>query len=180
MTYSLNDRILGEDPGDLPGSLSLVGEGRGEGAASERSPIGSVPFEAEMVQFYKRVDEEIALHSPICRNRGLCCKFATYGHRLYVTEPERTHFARGLAGQWRPVSPDQSDCPYHVDGFCTARTHRPLGCRVFFCDENAQEWQGPVYERFLGELKQIGQDFGMPYTYREWLSALAEGPVPAA
>lgn len=178
MTFPLSDRILGDasNQREIARSLSLEGEGRGEGVECEKSPDGPVPFEAQMAEFYKRVDEEIASHSPICRNRGLCCKFAAYGHRLYVTEPERTYFARGLTGQWRPVSPDQSDCPYHINGVCTARTHRPLGCRVFFCDEAAQEWQGPVYERFLAELKQIGQTHGLAYAYSEWLSALQIGP----
>ena len=172
MTFPLSDRILREGPGDGANSLSHEEEGRGEGEAWERSPNGPVSFETQMAQFYKRVDDEIASRSPLCRNRGLCCKFAEYGHRLYVTEPERTYFAHGLAGQWRPVSPDQADCPYHIEGVCTARSHRPLGCRVFFCDEAAQDWQGPVYEQFLAELKQIGQSHDMPYAYREWLSAL--------
>lgn len=168
MTIPLSDRIISP--------LSLEGEGRNEGAErAQTPPSGTSPFEQRMSEFYARVDAEVASHSPLCHNRGLCCKFAAYGHRLYVTQPEYAYFANGLAGDWRPVDPDQSDCPYHVGGVCTARTHRPLGCRVYFCDENAQEWQGPVYERFLAELKQIGQDFGMPYAYREWLSALREG-----
>lgn len=173
MTIPLSDRIISP--------LSLEGEGRAEGiggAAEEANRRG--PFDQCMVDFYERVDAEVNSHAPICRNRGLCCKFASYGHRMFVTEPERAFFARGMAPEWRPVSPDQTDCPYHVGGVCTARTHRPLGCRVFFCDESAQEWQGPIYERFLTELKQIGQDFDMPYAYREWLSALAEGPPSAA
>lgn len=167
MNISLNDRILDSVP-------SASGD-----AVPELGPPAS-QFEKRMTDFYMRVDAAVASHSPICRNRGLCCRFASFGHRLYVTEPERAYFAGGLAAQWRPVVPDQADCPYHVGGVCTARTHRPLGCRVFFCDDAAQEWQGPVYERFMAELKQIGQEFGLPYAYREWLSALRNGESVAA
>src|SRR5688572_16070154 len=43
-------------------------------------------------------------------------------------------------------------CPYQVDGLCTARNARPLGCRLYFCDENAQSWQNEVYEKYHARL----------------------------
>lgn len=163
MTIPLSDRIL---PNATP-------------VADDKAPPPAVSpnaFDQRMADFYDRVDAVVASHSPVCRNRGLCCKFAAFGHRLYVTEPERRFFVNGLAPEWRPAAPDQADCPYHVGGVCTARQHRPLGCRIFFCEESAQAWQGPVYERFLAELKEIGRELDLPYSYREWLSALRDGP----
>lgn len=68
----------------------------------------------------------------------------------------------------------ERSCPYQVGGLCTARERRPLGCRVFFCDPDAQEWQPLAYERYLTELKQIGAEAGLPYQYVEWLSALQQ------
>jgi len=135
---------------------------------------GLTAFSQRMADFYRRVDATVASHAPVCTNRGLCCKFATFGHRLYVTEPELRYFREGKSQDWRSPAADATDCPYHVGGVCTAREHRPLGCRIYFCDENAQDWQGPDYERFLAELKAIGGAFEMPYSYREWLSALRE------
>jgi Fe-S-cluster containining protein len=158
MTISLSDRImhrlvLAEAPaGDSPGG--------GE-------------FSEAMREFYRDVDASIASHQPVCINRGNCCKFASYGHRLYVTDVELDYFL--LHEPPRPVAPAAVACPYQEGGRCTAREHRPLGCRIFFCDENSRNWQGPEYERHLERLKQIGQRFGISYRYREWLSALADG-----
>jgi len=128
-------------------------------------------FQARMSDFYSRVDAQIALRRPVCVNRGACCKFGAYGHRLFVTEVELACFAMGQAGSTR--RPEGMDaCPYQVDGFCSARSHRPLGCRIFFCDPAAQHWQSEEYERGLLELKQIGEEFGIEYRYQEWLAAL--------
>ncbi len=55
-----------------------------------------------------------------------------------------------------------------------------MGCRIFFCDPDSQDWQNDEYERRLGELKRIGEARHLPYRYQEWLSALAETALPAA
>src|SRR5262245_16386360 len=99
-----------------------------------------------MSEFYRQVDSVVAAHRPICWNRGACCKFGAFGHRLLVTDLELSYFAHGRGHDLRVVTTDA--CPYQVDGMCTAREHRPLGCRIYFCDESAQQWQGPEYERF--------------------------------
>ena len=165
MTIPLSDRIL---PSAVPAATT-----------DAHSPTAALSaFELQMTELYERVDAVVASHSPVCNNRGLCCKFAAFGHRLYVTEPEIRYFISGLANDWRPADPDRTDCPYQIGGVCTARQHRPLGCRIFFCEERSQAWQGPVYEQFLVELKAIGLALELPYSYREWLSALREGPPP--
>jgi Fe-S-cluster containining protein len=129
-------------------------------------------FTARIDDFYRRADDAIAKRRPLCTNRGACCKFATAGHRLYVTDVEAAFF---LIRQ-RPRRAAESDeaCPYQVDGLCTARDHRPLGCRIYFCDPASRDWQPPEYERRLEELKRIGEEFGIDYRYTEWLSALRE------
>ncbi len=162
MTLSLSDRIV------QPSSATPV-------AAAQESPTTTDAFTTEMRAFYEDVDASIAAHQPLCINRGDCCKFAAFGHRLYVTDVELAYFLRGQSGRILPADPAAGACPYQQAGRCTAREHRPLGCRIFFCDENGRDWQGPEYERRLGRLKQVGERFGIPYRYREWLSALAEG-----
>lgn len=132
---------------------------------------------AAMSAFYEQVDAAIGSHNPTCQNRGACCKFGSFGHRLYVTDLELAYFVRGRGTDWRHPTDDDA-CPYQIDGMCTAREHRPLGCRIFFCDANAQGWQGPEYERFQERLKQLGEQHGVPYRYREWLSALRDQDVP--
>ena len=161
MTISLTHRIVQESPSGVNPTPPLE---------------GSDPFTAQMREFYEKVDAAIAAHQPRCVNRGDCCKFAAFGHRLYVTDVELAYFVRGEPA--RPVDPGAGACPYQEAGRCTARAHRPLGCRIFFCDESARDWQGPEYERHLAELKEIGRGFDISYRYREWLSALADGRVP--
>jgi hypothetical protein len=63
-------------------------------------------------------------------------------------------------------------CPYQVAGMCTAREARPLGCRVYFCDENAQGWQNALYERYHAKLRDVHARFDVPYEYIEWRAAL--------
>jgi hypothetical protein len=139
---------------------------------------GSEELAARMTAFYDRVDHAIAEHEPVCRNRGDCCDFGRFDHSLYVTTIELAYFAQGCGGQVR--MPLSRQCPYQIDGRCSARRHRPLGCRVFYCDEAAREWQGPEYERFQAELKRIGRDLGIDYRYTEWLSALTELGEPVS
>lgn len=134
---------------------------------------------ARMTAFYAEVDEAVADHNPVCRNRGVCCRFEQYGHKLYVTNVELAFFVQDNSRQWRtPV--DDGACPYHVAGRCTARSSRPLGCRVFFCDLASRGWQGPEYERRLGQLKRIGAALGIEYRYTDWLSALRALDEPPA
>jgi Fe-S-cluster containining protein len=127
---------------------------------------------AERMQaFYADVDARVTDLGSTCQNRGDCCRFDAYGHRLYVTTVELAYFVRGLRDAWR--SPDDGSlCPFHVKGLCVARSHRPMGCRVFFCDPATQTQQHAEYERQLAELKAISEAFGIDYRYVEWLSAL--------
>ena len=61
-----------------------------------------------------------------------------------------------------------------MNNLCTAREARPLGCRIYFCDENAQAWQNDVYEKYHARLRAVHEEFGLPYRYLEWREALRE------
>jgi Fe-S-cluster containining protein len=65
-------------------------------------------------------------------------------------------------------------CPYQINNLCTAREARPLGCRIYFCDENAKSWQNEVYEKYHAQLAAVHERFGVPYRYIEWRAALRE------
>lgn len=117
------------------------------------------------------VDAAVARKSPLCVNRGLCCRFSQYGHRLYVTSTELAYFLSGFSEDLRaPVS--DGYCPYQVQGRCTARQHRPLGCRVYFCDPASQNWQPDLTETALKKLQTIGKAHNLPYVYLEWTEGL--------
>ena len=69
-------------------------------------------------------------------------------------------------------------CPYQVDGLCTARQARPLGCRVYFCDAGAQSWQNAVYETYHVQLRALHAAHALDYAYMEWRAALRQLPEP--
>jgi Fe-S-cluster containining protein len=145
---------------------------------------------AAVAAILAEADAEIAARRPVCQASGRCCRFEEYGHRLYVTAAELAHFTHSLP----PIDNHKSKlenphtvslpqffsqekpqgCPYQVGGLCTARNARPLGCRVYFCDENAQSWQGDLYERYHARLQKLHETFDLPYRYLEWRAALRE------
>lgn len=136
-------------------------------------------------------DAEIASHHPVCRSSGKCCQFEKYGHRLYVTAAELAHFSRWAQNNAAPSPAPSSSptaislpqffarqspegCPYQVEKRCTARDARPLGCRVYFCDQTAQSWQHDLYEKYHARLREVHDRHALPYRYLEWRSALRE------
>jgi Fe-S-cluster containining protein len=64
-------------------------------------------------------------------------------------------------------------CPFQVGKLCGVHAIRPFGCRIFFCDPTAQDWQQEQYERFHRELKALHERLGVAYFYMEWRMALA-------
>jgi Fe-S-cluster containining protein len=64
-------------------------------------------------------------------------------------------------------------CPLQIGRLCGVHAIRPFGCRIFFCDPTADDWQKVQYELFHAELKQLHNRFEIPYLYVEWGAALA-------
>ncbi len=150
---------------------------------------------------YARLDADIAAHGPTCWQSGKCCNFGSYGHRLYVTALEVAWFVRQASvARARSLSetiqtdaalaltvlapaacddprPALSDvCPYQADRRCTVHAIRPLGCRVFFCQEGTQDWQQVLYEHYLNELRELHRRHDIAYRYADWLALLDEVP----
>jgi Fe-S-cluster containining protein len=64
-------------------------------------------------------------------------------------------------------------CPFlRDDRLCGAHDRRPLGCRVYFCDREAAEWQSALYERTHRAIVDVHERFGLPYSYGEWRDQL--------
>jgi Fe-S-cluster containining protein len=148
-------------------------------------------LEKAVLAVYAEADCDISSRKPICRNSGRCCRFESYGHLLYVTAVELIAFSgvQKRSETEKPVSAQPGrvvslhqffggekveGCPYQIGGMCTAREARPLGCRIYFCDENAQHWQNEVYEKYHTKLKDLHETFGLPYRYVEWRAGLRE------
>jgi len=73
-------------------------------------------------------------------------------------------------------------CVFQRNNLCTVHAIRPLGCRVFFCQQGTQDWQHDLYENFQQRLRQMHEQRRLPYRYLEWRAGLQEaltvlGPV---
>ena len=131
-----------------------------------------------------QIDEQVSRSGFACRQSGRCCRFESFGHRLYMTGLEIAWF-RSRVGE--PSQPEvggavmlpildtrRDGCPYQVDGACSVHPDRPFACRVFFCQEGSDAWQSERYEAFQAEMKKLHEDLGLPYRYMEWRQGLAE------
>jgi Fe-S-cluster containining protein len=128
---------------------------------------------AELDRVYADFELERARQSPRCDQSGRCCRFESYGHRLFVTGIELAVFGQRSLGLLPPVPWDGTGCPYQQAGRCEAHLVRPFGCRVYFCDPSADAWQQDQYERFHARIRELHEKFGVPYWYVEWREGLA-------
>ena len=125
-----------------------------------------------LLEIYDELAVDIAAAAPVCELSGRCCRFKEYGHNLFISRPE----AELLVEQPLPenASLDESGCPYQVNGLCTARDRRPLGCRVYYCDPNYAGKGEALSERYIARLKQLHVETGTPWEYRPLHSSLSE------
>ena len=126
-------------------------------------------------RIYEDLQREIDQQRPVCVMSGKCCRFEEYGHRLYVTTAELAAFTAARengALESGTVDKDprtrEGGCPFQVGRLCGVHDIRPMGCRVFFCDPAATEWQREAYERMHRRLKKLHEELSIPYAYVEW------------
>ena len=152
-----------------------------------RSPV----VDAALCSLWQRIDGAIAERKPVCERSGRCCRFDSYGHRLYVTGLEiawvldRIDPPEPKPTSALPLFAGRDACVFQVDGLCSIHAVRPMGCRVFFCDPSATDWQQSLYETMLDELRRLHTAHSLPYRYMEWRQGVDEAraafkPGPAA
>ena len=139
---------------------------------------------ADLQALYADLDARIAAANPRCDASGRCCRFAEWGHALFLSAPE----AEFLFSE--PFSPggavSAARCPYQVGGRCEARERRPTGCRVYFCDPAWQEKMTEVMEDAVRALHALHERHGRAWDYRPLhrfdplAAALAQCPLPPA
>jgi Fe-S-cluster containining protein len=148
---------------------------------------------------YADIAMEVRQRGPACWASGRCCSFEKAGHRLYVTGLEAAYTVTALRAapstptgdiplvqvRASPPTPESLDhatqagsCPFLSANLCGAHAARPLGCRVYFCDRSAQQWQQDLSERMLARVREIHDRHQIVYRYGEWRAMLAEF-VPA-
>ena len=159
-----------------------VGEGEPIPAEEVERRAGLADARADLDLLLEELEHEVRALGARCWISGDCCDFGAAGHRLYASTLEAERFAQGvdLSG-WDPAS---GLCPAWKDRRCTAREHRPLGCRTYFCDPAYRERVHDLTERYVTSLKGLHERHRIPWDYREWTAHLArilgESRPPAA
>jgi Fe-S-cluster containining protein len=131
---------------------------------------------------YADVAAQIEARGPACWASGRCCNFDRAGHLLYVTGLEAAYTVARL--ERPPGEAERGCCPLLEGHLCGAHAIKPLGCRVYFCDRGAQEWQHRLSEHALEQIRRIHDEGGIPYEYAEWrfllrrISGARFGTVP--
>jgi hypothetical protein len=129
------------------------------------SLLDPAPFRAELKALYARLDAAVAQFGPVCELSGRCCRFAEWGHTLFLSAPE---FAVLLADAPPPARAvdDGATCPWQdALGRCTARDARPIGCRVYYCDPSFQGDAAALSEEFIAYLKRLVASYQLPWQY---------------
>lgn len=114
-------------------------------------------------EVYAAVDAAVAAARPVCHASGKCCRFTEYGHTLFLSRFEAEILLESAPDYEPPVSRD--GCPFQVDGRCTARAERPLGCRIYFCDPNYVGVGEAITEDALRWLKRLADEHDTGWEY---------------
>lgn len=104
--------------------------------------------------------------------RGECCNFDSFEHILFASNIEILN----LIDQYPLSSKHKLEgalCPYWENGKCSAHQARPLGCRIFFCDQNyIKEHSQELYEKYHKKVQALIQKHGFDYAYLPMVSAI--------
>ena len=127
---------------------------------------------------YEAADAAVAAAAPRCDASGRCCRFTEYGHTLFISAFEAELLLDGA-----PLTAEgpftRDGCPYQVNGLCTAREARPLGCRIYFCDPTFQERMAEITEAAIASLKRIADAHDTGWHYAPLHHFLNARPAPA-
>lgn len=126
--------------------------------------MSAEPLRDALIGLYDELAVEIASAAPVCELSGRCCRFKEYGHTLFISRLEADMLLeRGLP---EGAVVDEAGCPFQVNGLCTARERRPLGCRVYYCDSNYAGVGEELSERYIARLKGLHEETATPWEYR--------------
>ncbi|MCS6976240.1 MAG: hypothetical protein NZM31_04400 [Gemmatales bacterium] len=120
-------------------------------------------LEKEIRAIYAEAEADIAQAGPICQLSGRCCRFKEHGHTLFLSNLEAAVLLKHAPAYDQPVS--EEGCPFQRGKLCTVRDHRPLGCRVYYCDPAYQETGQTISEKYLRRLKALADQYGVPWRY---------------
>ncbi len=123
---------------------------------------------------YSRLEVNLSSSPMPCKACGQCCDFESFGHRLFLTSPELIYFQVGLTQNSIPLLPMTTGvCPYRKDSKCSVYPWRFAGCRIFNCTGDA-ELQSRLSEQAIDQMKNLCQQYDLPYRYLDLKTALNE------
>lgn len=131
-----------------------------------------------MTTMVQEAEQAVRERRPVCLSGGNCCRFEAFGHGLWLTGLEAAWSLRRVGRvPGLPQVEDsirRGDCPFLIDGGCSAHAARPLGCRAFFCDGAGEGWQEAMLERWHGRVRALHETLALPYRYDEWRRLLRD------
>jgi Fe-S-cluster containining protein len=147
---------------------------------------------AAIDELHAGLAERIVRRGPACWASGRCCNFAATGHLLFTTGLEAAVawsrvdgvHARDAAADAKAVDDaaqgrrvaltvvsgamDRDECPFLEGHLCGIHQARPMGCRVYFCDRSATQWQHELAEWGQEQVRALHDRLAIDYRYTEW------------
>lgn len=126
---------------------------------------------------YEDIRLAIDERQPRCVASGRCCHFERFDHRLFVTGLEAAwclaRVGRRLSADDVAAARERGDCPFLIDERCSVHLVKPFGCRVYFCDESAQDWMHEIAARAHARMATLHNAHDVAYRYDEWRAMLS-------
>jgi Fe-S-cluster containining protein len=133
------------------------------------SPSRQQELFLDLRKIYSELDQALASLPQPCTACGQCCNFEKTEHRLYATSLE---LALLLEHHPNPPFTEEDRCPYQIEGKCSVRHERMIGCRTFFRlhTEEAREKAEAFYAEALAKVKNLYKSEGLDWEYRDLMS----------
>jgi Fe-S-cluster containining protein len=133
--------------------------------SSRAAPADLSRYREQLHALHQEMDAEIARLAPVCALSGRCCRFLEYGHTLFLSSLEAELLMADAPPPSRTLD-DGATCPWQDGlGRCSARSARPLGCRIYFCDPAYQPEAPRLSESAIRRLKRLTESLGLDWHY---------------
>lgn len=122
---------------------------------------------------YAELEEELDQRERPCTACGKCCHFTQAEHRLYASSLELAYLWDRHPHQ-EAIKEDR--CPYQVEGQCSVRHERLIGCRTYYRlhqDDDRQAAEA-AYEKALDKIKSILRKNNIDWEYRDLMSLFSK------
>lgn len=124
----------------------------------------------DIIEIYKKLEEELASINPGCNSCGTCCHFDEFDHVLYTSTIETDYIRENV--EIPSFDPDKNICPFLIDNQCSIREHRTLGCRVFFCNPEYKEKSQDIYNKYYAMIKDLAIKNQLEWRYAPMMKLL--------